>query len=160
MFNIGIGELILIAVFVLIFIGPERLPKIMQQMGEVVHQLRLIVAEFNRQFADELRPLQELQGLADDLNPMRQIGNVVDPAAQPGASSASKTASSRSANTIAPPAAASTPATDPMKQLSLARRGAPASPTTDPMKRLSPVMQAAKPAPPDSSSPDSQTPAA
>ncbi len=151
MFNIGIGELILIAVFVLIFIGPERLPDIMRQIGEAVYQLRVIVNEFNSQFAEELRPLQEIQGLADDLNPMRQIGDLIDPTAKPGSSRA---ASPTPVNTIAPPAAASTPATNPMKQLTLARQTSASPPAADPMKRLASV---AKPAQTETSPPDSET---
>ena len=82
MFNIGLGELLFIAILALIFIGPERLPRVMRQLGELVYQVRELVGEINNQFSEELRPLQEIQSLANELNPTRQIGNLIDPANQ------------------------------------------------------------------------------
>lgn len=101
MFNIGLGEMLFIAILALIALGPERLPKLMRQLGDIAYQVRTVVQQFNSQFADELRPIREIQSLTTELNPMRQIGAVLDPSIQPPP-------------TIAPPAppasAASTPA--------------------------------------------------
>ncbi|MCO6449368.1 MAG: twin-arginine translocase subunit TatB [Caldilineales bacterium] len=96
MFNIGIGELLLIALLALLFLGPERLPKVMREVGELVGQLRRMVNEFNSVFSDELKPLREIQGLADDLNPMKQIGNITNPPPTAKPKPVSE-------NTIAPP---------------------------------------------------------
>ena len=82
MFNIGIGELLFIAVLALIVLGPERLPKVMRQLGEYAHTLRTVLANFNAEFAEELKPLNEIRSLAQDLNPMRQLGAAMD-ATQP-----------------------------------------------------------------------------
>lgn len=128
MFNIGLGELIFIALLVLIFIGPERLPKLMRQLGEVVYQLRVVIAQFNREFAEELRPLQEIQALREELNPVRQIGSVIDQVAPPPGMSGRGLIPP-------PPAAPGTPPTTlkpgahPMAQLTQARQAAATVPT-------------------------------
>ncbi|NOZ73550.1 MAG: twin-arginine translocase subunit TatB [Chloroflexi bacterium] len=78
MFNIGFGEILLIAIFALIFIGPERLPKVLRQLGELTYQFRQIVTELTRQFDEELRPLRDIQDIATNLNPGKQIGSLID----------------------------------------------------------------------------------
>ncbi|MCS7040331.1 MAG: Sec-independent protein translocase protein TatB [Anaerolineae bacterium] len=142
MFNIGLGELVFIALLVLIFIGPERLPKLMRQLGEMVYQLRVVIAQFNREFAEELRPLQEIQALREELNPVRQIGSVIDQVAQPPATSGR--------GLMPPPPGSATtapalkPGAHPMTQLSQARQAAAA--TTPPPATAPTDGQAASPA--------------
>lgn len=82
MFNIGMGELLFIAILILVVIGPERLPTLMRQLGEYTAQIRRIIRNFNQEFADELKPLHEIRNLADDLNPTKQLGNLLDPDVQ------------------------------------------------------------------------------
>lgn len=122
MFNIGLGELIFIALLVLIFIGPERLPRLMRQLGEVVYQLRVVIAQFNREFAEELRPLQEIQALREELNPVRQIGSVIDQMSPPRAMT------DRGLMPPLPTASGTTPTlkpgAHPMTQLTQARQAA------------------------------------
>lgn len=108
MFNIGIGEMLFIAILALLILGPERLPKVMREVGELVAQVRGIVNELNSQFSDELKPLREIQGLANDLNPMKQIGSVMSPIATDGAKSKPV-----SDNSIAPPQKSQAQATAP-----------------------------------------------
>lgn len=122
MFNIGLGEMLFIAVLALIALGPERLPKLMRQLGEYARQIRGIVDQFNSQFADELQPIRDIQSLTTELNPMRQIGSVVGQASQPQP-------------TIAPPAAPAQP--------SPASVAAPASGAQHPMSQISRQMAAA-----------------
>jgi sec-independent protein translocase protein TatB len=136
MFNIGLGELVFIALLALIFIGPERLPRLMRQVGEMVYQLRVVIAQFNREFAEELKPLQEIQALREELNPVRQIGSVIDQVASPPMGTAGR------GLMPPPPASADTtpafkPGAHPMVQLSQARRAAaeaigPVAATGDP----------------------------
>ena len=83
MFNIGLGELFVIALLALVVVGPERLPSIMREIGKYVYQLRAIVNELTSQFADELRPIQEIQQLAEDLNPVKQVTKVAMSATEP-----------------------------------------------------------------------------
>ncbi|MBX7233357.1 MAG: hypothetical protein K1X65_03165 [Caldilineales bacterium] len=135
MFNIGLGEMLFIALLALIALGPERLPKLMRQLGEIAYQVRQVVQQLNTQFADELKPLREIQSLTTELNPMRQIGAALDPSLPPTPS-------------IAPPAAAPTPgvpfvplaaqpAAHPMAQIS--RQLAATAPAADPTPAESPA---------------------
>ncbi|MCS7221237.1 MAG: Sec-independent protein translocase protein TatB [Anaerolineae bacterium] len=60
-FGVGPWEVVLIAILALIFIGPEKLPEIMRQIGRVVGELRRMSSEITREFQEELAPLQEIQ---------------------------------------------------------------------------------------------------
>jgi len=53
MLGIGIGELMLIALVALIFVGPERLPKVMREMGRQYGKLRRAADELRRAFVLE-----------------------------------------------------------------------------------------------------------
>jgi len=83
MFNIGLGELFVIVLLALVVVGPERLPSIMREIGKYAYQLRTLVNELTDQFADELRPIQEMQQLAEDLNPVKQVTKVAMGAVEP-----------------------------------------------------------------------------
>ena len=56
MFGISGGELFFIAIIALIVLGPERLPKVMRDMGRVVGDLRKTSDELREEFlsADKL----------------------------------------------------------------------------------------------------------
>ncbi|NLV54522.1 MAG: twin-arginine translocase subunit TatB [Acidimicrobiales bacterium] len=51
MFNVGAGEMMAILLVALVVLGPERLPKAMNQLGRYVGQLR----QLSNGFQDELR---------------------------------------------------------------------------------------------------------
>lgn len=133
MFNIGLGELLFIAVLALMVLGPERLPKLMRQLGDIVYQIRVVINQFNSQFAEELKPIREIQSLATDLNPMRQIGGALDQATQPQptiAPPATAPAPSPADRPVATPPFAGTGASHPMSQI--ARQMAAVAPAPDP----------------------------
>ena len=56
MFGVGPEEILLIAVLALLVLGPERLPKVMRDMGRVVGDLRKTSDELREEFlnADKL----------------------------------------------------------------------------------------------------------
>ena len=56
MFGIGPEELMLVAVLALLVLGPERLPKVMRDMGRIVGDLRKTSDELRTEFlnADKL----------------------------------------------------------------------------------------------------------
>lgn len=137
MFNIGLGEMLFIAVLALIALGPERLPKLMRQMGEIARQIRVVVEQFNSQFADELQPIREIQSLTTELNPMRQIGAVVGQASQTQA-------------TIAPPSA---PASAPAATGQPAFVSMPGAGALHPMTQISQQQLASQPLPAESPAP-------
>ncbi|RME85658.1 MAG: twin-arginine translocase subunit TatB [Caldilineae bacterium] len=131
MFNIGLGEILFIALLALIFIGPERLPKVLRQLGELVYQLRLITNELTNQFSEELRPIRELQNLANDVNPMKQLGELLD---VEGAVTPPPGAQQREAspNTIAPPREQQPKPENPMAQIAAAMTASTASNQDEP----------------------------
>lgn len=53
MLGIGIGELMVIALVALIFVGPERLPKVMRELGRQYGKLRRAADELRRAFVLE-----------------------------------------------------------------------------------------------------------
>jgi sec-independent protein translocase protein TatB len=102
-FGIGLFELIVIAVIALIVMGPERLPGAMREVGKYARQLRDVSNEFQSQFSEELKVL-------DEINPRKIISSAMDPNAPPAK---------------APPPAKPAPAAKP---LTAAKPPAPASP--------------------------------
>lgn len=51
MFNIGGGELLVILLVIIIFIGPSKLPEVANTLGRVTTTIR----RFNQSFQDEIR---------------------------------------------------------------------------------------------------------
>jgi sec-independent protein translocase protein TatB len=88
-FNIGFGELLLIAVLGLLVFGPDRLPDAVRRGSALLGQLRGMAEQARRQVSDAAgideaettRVLQDLQ----DLHPRRVAGSVLHPAAEPRA---------------------------------------------------------------------------
>ena len=86
MFDIGIGEILLLAVLGLLVFGPEKLPKAAADAGRLIRQLREMAAGARKDLADSagldlseardtLRDLSDLHprklaaGLLEDVNP-------------------------------------------------------------------------------------------
>src|ERR1700716_4175135 len=55
MFDIGGGELIVIAVVALIAIGPKELPGVLRMVGQWMGKARKMAAEFQGQFQEAMR---------------------------------------------------------------------------------------------------------
>jgi sec-independent protein translocase protein TatB len=75
MFDVGLSELILIAVVALIVIGPERLPKVARTAGHLLGRLQRYVndvkSDINREMQlEDLKKLQ--QQVADQAKSMEQ----------------------------------------------------------------------------------------
>lgn len=62
MFNIGAGEMILIALVLLIAVGPEQLPGVIRRTGRVVGQLKTMSDNLRRDFNSSL---DEIERAAD-----------------------------------------------------------------------------------------------
>ena len=71
-FGIGLFELMLIAIIALVVLGPERLPAAMREVAKYMRQLREISGEFQSQFSEELKML-------DEINPKRIIDDAIKP---------------------------------------------------------------------------------
>lgn len=103
MFDVGLSELMVIAVVALVVIGPERLPRVARTAGLLLGRLQRYVgdvkADINREIQlDELKQLQrqvstQVSSLESSVShEMREIektvGAVVDPLAENAVSSA------------------------------------------------------------------------
>ena len=54
MFDIGVGEIVVIAVVGLLVFGPDRLPEMARQAGSWMRDLRKMVASARREVSDSL----------------------------------------------------------------------------------------------------------
>jgi sec-independent protein translocase protein TatB len=108
-FGIGLFELVMIAVIALLVLGPERLPGAMREVAKYMKQLRNLSNEFQSQFSDELKML-------DEINPRRILNEAIDPnspsatAAKPAAKAAAATAATTAAKPLAPKSVTPKPA--------------------------------------------------
>ena len=119
MFDVGLSELMVIAVVALVVIGPERLPKVARTAGLLLGRLQRYVsdvkADINREIQlDELKKLQ--QQVSDQVtsleasvtHEMREVessvGKVIEPLAADGAAATPAPAASPP---VDPPAARS-----------------------------------------------------
>jgi sec-independent protein translocase protein TatB len=132
-FGIGLFELVMIAVIALLVLGPERLPGAMREVAKYMKQLRNVSSEFQSQFSDELKML-------DEINPRRILNEAIDPnspaatAAKPAAKAAAATAATTAAKPLAPKPATPKPATP-----------APAITNGEPVNTILPPAQADTP---------------
>ena len=69
MFDISWGELLLIGVVALVFIGPKELPTVLRTLGQWMAKLRRMANEFQNQFHEAMREAEmaDLKKQVDDL---------------------------------------------------------------------------------------------
>lgn len=68
-FGVGPFEMLLIAVLALIFIGPERLPKVIGQVLRTMRELRQYAAGIQSEFSDDFREMrEEIEGFQRDVS--------------------------------------------------------------------------------------------
>lgn len=80
MFDIGLGEVIALAVIALIVFGPDHLPNAASQAGKFVRQIRQLATDARKEISDSagLDTLTEDLRSFQDLHPKRLIGSVMD----------------------------------------------------------------------------------
>ncbi|SKA10861.1 Sec-independent protein translocase protein TatB [Consotaella salsifontis] len=84
MFDVGWTELLVIAMVLVIVVGPKDLPRMLRTFGRVTGQMRRMAGEFRRQFDDALRDaeLDEVRSTMKDvrnLNPASDIRKALNP---------------------------------------------------------------------------------
>jgi sec-independent protein translocase protein TatB len=69
MFDFGYGELLIIAIAALIFIGPKELPGVLRALGQWTGKIRRMAGEFQNQFQEAMREaeLADLKKEVDDM---------------------------------------------------------------------------------------------
>lgn len=90
MLDIGWTELVVIAIVLIVVVGPKDLPPMLRAFGRMTTKLRGMASEFRHQFDEALREadlddvrktisdaqsLNPANALRDAMNPLRQIGN-------------------------------------------------------------------------------------
>ena len=84
MFDIAWTEMLVIAVVMIVVVGPKELPGMLRTIGKTTAKLRTMAGEFRKQFDDALKEaeLDDLKKLADDarkLNPTADIKKALNP---------------------------------------------------------------------------------
>ena len=92
MFDIGWSELLVIAVVLVVVVGPKDLPAMLRTFGRTTKQLRSMAGDFRRQFddalreaelddvkstVDEMRKLDPRKNIRAAMNPMKAIGDEI-----------------------------------------------------------------------------------
>lgn len=101
MLDIGWTELVVIAIVLIVVVGPKDLPPMLRAFGRMTSKLRGMASDFRQQFDEALREadLEEVRktisdaqslnpanALRDAMNPLRQIGNEIKSDLQKAAS--------------------------------------------------------------------------
>ncbi|MBX5299170.1 twin-arginine translocase subunit TatB [Rhizobium sp. NLR12b] len=117
MFDIGWTELLVIAVVLIVVVGPKDLPPMLRAFGKMTQRARKVAGEFRAQFDEALREaelddvrqtisdaqkLNPVNSLREAMNPLRQMGNEIKADLQ-------KTTVAPENKTEVPPAAVSAP---------------------------------------------------
>ncbi|MBX3530758.1 MAG: Sec-independent protein translocase protein TatB [Rhizobiaceae bacterium] len=153
MFDIGWTEMLVIAIVMIVVVGPKDLPKMLRTFGKTTSKLRVMAGDFRKQFDEALKEaeLDDVKGLVDDvrkLNPTNEIRQALNPMQK---AAADVRAGLDSALNPQKPLAPSTPATaalKPMEDPAAAKAAEPAKPMENPAPAAGqPVAEAAKPEP-------------
>jgi sec-independent protein translocase protein TatB len=84
MFDVGYSELLVIAIVLIVVVGPKDLPKMLRAFGKAMTRFRQVSGDFRRQFDDALKEaeLGEVKKVIDSarsLDPREQIRNALNP---------------------------------------------------------------------------------
>jgi sec-independent protein translocase protein TatB len=101
MFEVGFSELLLICAIALVVLGPQKLPKLAQQVGRWVGRARAMARQFREQLEEEAHTLETKMSVDPD------IDTSLDPKAPP---------KSATAATAATPAPATPPDPEPVAE--------------------------------------------
>ncbi|HET7412033.1 MAG TPA: Sec-independent protein translocase protein TatB [Pararhizobium sp.] len=92
MFDVGWGELLVIAIVLIVVVGPKDLPRMLRAFGKTTAKMRAMAGEFRTQFDEALkdadldevrktisdaRSLNPTNSLREMMNPLRQVGDEI-----------------------------------------------------------------------------------
>ncbi|MDX8440753.1 Sec-independent protein translocase protein TatB [Mesorhizobium australafricanum] len=123
MFEVGWSELLVIAVVMIVVVGPKDLPNMLRTFGRTAAKLRAMAGDFQKQFNDALKEaeLDDVKSSIDSLrglNPLNEVRKQLNPFEQAAADVRSGVDAMMKPKPAADPAApaASTPqAAEPLK---------------------------------------------
>ena len=89
MLDVGWTEILVIAIVLIIVVGPKDLPQMLRTFGRVMSKMRGMASDFRQQFDEALREadLEDVRktiGEAQKLNPLNTIRDAVNPLRQMG----------------------------------------------------------------------------
>lgn len=141
MLDVGWTEILVIAIVLIIVVGPKDLPQMLRTFGRMMSKMRGMASDFRQQFDEALREadledvkktigeaqkLNPLNTIRDAVNPLRQMGNDIKADLQKTTSSVSSSSSaanpvdSVSSAPVAVPSEAQKPAsTEPVAAVPL-----------------------------------------
>ncbi|MDR6431146.1 Sec-independent protein translocase protein TatB [Brucella pseudogrignonensis] len=84
MFDIGWSELLIIAIVMIVVVGPKDLPKMLRAFGKATARMRSTANEFRNQFNEALKEaeLEDVKNIVDEarkLDPRSKLTQVFDP---------------------------------------------------------------------------------
>jgi sec-independent protein translocase protein TatB len=84
MFDIGWIEMLVIAIVLIVVVGPKDLPRMLRTFGQTTTKLRTMAGDFRKQFDEALKEaeLDEVKNLVNDarkLNPTADIKKALNP---------------------------------------------------------------------------------
>jgi sec-independent protein translocase protein TatB len=84
MFDIGWTEMLVIAIVMIVVVGPKDLPKMLRTFGKTTAKMRVMASDFQRQFNEALREaeLEDVKKSVDELrslNPANEIKKHLNP---------------------------------------------------------------------------------
>lgn len=90
MFDVGWPEMLVIAIVMIVVVGPKDLPKMLRTFGKMAGKMRGMAGDFRKQFDEALKEaeLSELKSAVDsvrNLDPRNEIKKQLNPFEQAGA---------------------------------------------------------------------------
>ncbi|MGE0845687.1 MAG: Sec-independent protein translocase protein TatB [Flavobacteriaceae bacterium] len=88
MLDVGWSEMLVVAVILIVVVGPRDLPGVLRTFGRYMGQVRRMAGDFQRQFNDALREAElddvkrDIESVSRD-NPVKQLGKSVSEAMEP-----------------------------------------------------------------------------
>ncbi|WP_120489131.1 Sec-independent protein translocase subunit TatA/TatB [Bergeyella cardium] len=89
--ELSIGEMLMIALVIIVLFGPDKLPSIARDLGQGVRKMRgavediktEIMKEADNPVAEIKKEIEKVKDAAKDFNPMKDIENVVAETPEP-----------------------------------------------------------------------------
>ena len=82
MFELGIGEMLVIAIVIVVLFGPDKLPSIARDLGQGVRKMKGAVEDMKTEIMKEVdNPVSEIkkevEKVKTDANPLQDINNTL-----------------------------------------------------------------------------------
>jgi sec-independent protein translocase protein TatB len=72
MFDVGWSEMLVIAIVLIVVVGPKDLPRMLRQFGRTTSKLRAMAGDFRRQFDEALKEA-DLEDVSETISSVRKI---------------------------------------------------------------------------------------